>query len=76
MKPKPLALVAVFALVATACGSSTSTTGPTVVKIGVELPLSGGEAPNGGPTLNGIKLAIQQIAVPATRFSSTLRTTP
>ena len=64
MKPKPLALVAVFALVATACGSSTSTTGPTVVKIGVELPLSGGEAPNGGPTLNGIKLAIQQIAVP------------
>ena len=64
MKPKPLALVAVFALVATACGSSTSTTGPTVVKIGVELPLSGGEAPNGGPTLNGIKLAIQQIPVP------------
>jgi len=64
MKFRPLAMVAVVALVASGCSSSASTTGPTIVKIGVELPLSGGEAPNGGPTLNGIKLAIQQVAVP------------
>jgi branched-chain amino acid transport system substrate-binding protein len=64
MKPRPLAFVAIVALVASACGSSSSTTGPQVVKIGVELPLSGGEAPNGGPTLNGIQLAINQIQVP------------
>ena len=64
MKPRPLAFVAVVALVASACGSSSSTTGPQVVKIGVELPLSGGEAPNGGPTLNGIQLAINQIQAP------------
>ncbi len=37
---------------------------PQVVKIGVDLPLSGGEAPNGIPTLNGIKLALAQISVP------------
>jgi branched-chain amino acid transport system substrate-binding protein len=32
----------------------------TEVKIGVDLPLSGGEVVNGQPTLNGIKLAIKQ----------------
>lgn len=30
----------------------------TVVKIGVDLPMSGGEAPNGVPTNNGVQLAI------------------
>jgi branched-chain amino acid transport system substrate-binding protein len=30
------------------------------VKIGVDLPLSGGEVANGEPTLNGIKLAVEQ----------------
>lgn len=30
----------------------------TVVKIGVDLPMSGGEAPNGVPTNNGVLLAI------------------
>jgi branched-chain amino acid transport system substrate-binding protein len=64
MKPRPLAIFAVVALVASACSSSSGTAGPQVVKIGVELPLSGGEAPNGGPTLNGISLAIKQIQVP------------
>ena len=64
MRPKLLAFVAVAALVGTACGSATSSSGSKVVKIGVELPLSGGEAPNGGPTLKGIQLAIQQIQVP------------
>ena len=63
MKSKPLAIVALIAIVASACSSSTGTAGPKTVKIGVELPLSGGEAPNGGPTLNGIKLAVKQIQV-------------
>ena len=31
-----------------------------VVKIGVDLPMSGGEAPNGAPTNNGILLAIDE----------------
>jgi len=45
-------------VVVAACGSSSS--GDKTVKIGVDLPLSGGEAPNGEPTLNGIKLAVKQ----------------
>ncbi len=32
----------------------------TEVKIGVELPMSGGEAPNGVPTNNGVLLAIDE----------------
>ena len=34
------------------------------VKIGIELPMSGGEAPNGVPTANGVALALDQIKVP------------
>src|ERR1035437_9014790 len=72
MKPKPLAIFAVVALVASACTSS-SGTGPgtgtasaaaTVVKIGIELPLSGAELPNGDPTLKGVQLAIKENPVP------------
>ncbi len=54
--------VAAIIVVAAACGSgSNGTPVPSskgTVKIGVDLPLSGGEAPNGQPTLNGIQLAI------------------
>jgi branched-chain amino acid transport system substrate-binding protein len=64
MRLKLLPLVALVAIVGSACSSSSSSGGGTVVKIGVELPLSGGEAPNGGPTLKGIQLAIQQVQVP------------
>jgi branched-chain amino acid transport system substrate-binding protein len=49
-------------------GFSAATSGPQaaqagfgVVKIGVELPMSGGEAPNGVPTLNAVRLAIADI---------------
>jgi branched-chain amino acid transport system substrate-binding protein len=53
--------VVVVALVAGACSSSTSSGGGgKSVKLGVELPLSGGELPNGGPTLDGVQLAIEQ----------------
>jgi branched-chain amino acid transport system substrate-binding protein len=34
------------------------------VKIGIELPMSGGEAPNGVPTANGVKLALSKVQVP------------
>jgi branched-chain amino acid transport system substrate-binding protein len=60
MKPKALAILMLVALVASACSSAASTTGPKVVKIGVELPLSGAELPNGDPTLKGVQLAIEQ----------------
>ena len=60
MKFKPLSIVIVGALVASACSSAASTTGPTVVRIGVDLPLSGGELPNGDPTLKGVELAIAE----------------
>lgn len=71
MKLKPLAMFAVVTLVASACSSSTTTAAPsggggggTVVKIGVDLPLSGAELPNGDPTLKGVQLAIAQNPVP------------
>jgi len=37
---------------------------PIAVKIGIELPMTGGEAPNGVPTANGVALAIAKIPVP------------
>jgi branched-chain amino acid transport system substrate-binding protein len=40
-------------------GSSGSATG-TTLKIGIDLPLSGGDASDGLPTLDGMKLAIDQ----------------
>jgi branched-chain amino acid transport system substrate-binding protein len=85
MKPKPIAFLAVAALVASACSSAAST--PTTassamaseamsaapsassaatvnVTLGVDLPLSGAETPNGDPTLKGIQLAVEQNPVP------------
>jgi len=38
--------------------------GTMAVKIGIELPMTGGEAPNGVPTANGVALAIEKIQVP------------
>ena len=45
-------------------GASGGGGGGTAVKIGIELPMTGGEAPNGVPTANGVTLAIQDIKVP------------
>ena len=53
-------------LVTAACSSGGSTPAPgsaaagKTIKIGTELPMSGGEVANGVPTQNGVKLAIQQ----------------
>ena len=80
MKPRPIALLAVVAIVASACSSAASTpssaagtsapggasapAGNTTVTLGVDLPLSGAETPNGQPTLNGIQLAVDENPVP------------
>ena len=64
------ALVAATAMIAVACTSNSPASsggggGATVaVKVGIELPMSGGEAPNGVPTANGVALALDQIQVP------------
>lgn len=59
------------AIIVGACsGSSTPSPsgggggGGTAVKVGIELPMTGGEAPNGVPTANGVALALDQIQVP------------
>jgi branched-chain amino acid transport system substrate-binding protein len=61
------AAIAGLAIVAAACSSSPGATsggggggGGLAVKIGIELPMSGGEAPNGVPTANGVQLALEQ----------------
>jgi branched-chain amino acid transport system substrate-binding protein len=53
------ALTAATVIVVAACSGSASPSAKTI-KIGVDLPLSGGETPNGEPTLNGIKLAVKE----------------
>ena len=66
--------VVAASLIVTACSgggtAAPSGAGGTEVKIGIDLPLSGGEKPNGEPTLNGVKLALSQIQVPG--FTVTL----
>ncbi len=70
------ASLAVIAVVASACSGSTASPAASAaasgaaggaainVKVGIELPMSGGEAPNGVPTANGVALAIDQVKVP------------
>ncbi len=45
---------------ASAAASAAPSGAATTVTIGVELPMSGGEAANGVPTTNGVKLAVDQ----------------
>ena len=79
MKVTKLGAVVVSAVfVFGACSGGGASSAPTTggagggqaVKIGIDLPLSGGEKPNGEPTLNGVKLALSQIQVPG--FTVTL----
>jgi len=58
-----LSVLAVLGLVLTVPGSvglHPVSAAATAVKIGVDLPMSGGEAPNGVPTNNGVLLAIEE----------------
>ena len=56
------AVIAIAAACSTGPANSPAASGGSkgTVKIGVDLPLSGGEAPNGQPTLNGIQMAIDE----------------
>ena len=57
-----------FAAIFVAAGCSGPSTGGgangLAIKIGIELPMTGGEAPNGVPTANGVALALDQVKVP------------
>jgi branched-chain amino acid transport system substrate-binding protein len=62
---KPLAVAVAAALAAFACGGGGTSSGggggnKGEIDIGVDLPMSGAEASNGVPTLNGVKYAVQQ----------------
>ena len=60
-KPAGSASAAVSAKPAASAAASAATLAPgSTVTIGVELPMSGGEAPNGVPTTDGVKLAVDQ----------------
>jgi branched-chain amino acid transport system substrate-binding protein len=45
--------------------------GGTAIKVGIELPMTGGEAPNGVPTSRGVQLALEQIKVSGFNISIT-----
>lgn len=49
---------------ASAAAPASAAAGSIAVKIGIELPMTGGEAPNGVPTANGVVLAIAKNPVP------------
>ena len=49
---------------AASTAAGTPAAGNMDVKIGIELPMTGGEAPNGVPTANGVALALSQLSVP------------
>jgi branched-chain amino acid transport system substrate-binding protein len=53
------AVVAAAAILVAACGGSSS--GDKTLKLGVTLPLSGGAAADGQPTLKGAQLAVDEI---------------
>ncbi len=61
------AAVGAVAIIVTACSSTPSGSGAaaggTPIKVGIELPMTGGEAPNGVPTANGVQLALEQLKV-------------
>lgn len=84
MKLRFLSIFGVAALVASACSSSPAApsgaagspaagspaAGGLAIKVGIELPMTGGEAPNGVPTAAGVALALSKLSVPG--FSITI----
>jgi branched-chain amino acid transport system substrate-binding protein len=56
-----VAVAAILTLTCSACGSTGSGgSSKGEIDIGVDLPMSGGEASNGVPTLNGVNFAVKQ----------------
>ena len=76
MKLSNLGIFGVAAvLVASACSSTpgapagsqaagSQAAGGLAIKVGIELPMTGGEAPNGVPTAQGVALALSKLSVP------------
>lgn len=74
MRTRLMATLGVFALVIAGCQTSTGSSGAPsggsagasgnpsagTILIGVDLPLSGGETPNGQPTLQGVQMAVDE----------------
>ncbi len=60
----PAASSAPASAAASAAAPASAAAGSIAVKIGIELPMTGGEAPNGVPTANGVALAIAKNPVP------------
>ncbi len=55
-----LSALAVLVLMVPGSGGLHPVSAATAVKIGVDLPMSGGEAAQGGPTNNGVILAVEE----------------
>lgn len=60
MKLRKLGGLGIAAVMLAVAACQPGGSGAKVLKIGIELPLSGGEAPNGQPTLKGAKLAVDE----------------
>src|ERR1700674_2264240 len=62
MKPRALALLLMLALTLAGCtvGLGTPAQSMGVIRLGVDLPLSGDDAPDGLPAKNAIDLAVKQ----------------
>jgi branched-chain amino acid transport system substrate-binding protein len=83
MKLRILSIFGAAALVASACSSSPAAptgaagspaagspaAGGLAIKVGIELPMTGGEAPNGVPTAAGVALALSKLSVPGFRIT-------
>jgi branched-chain amino acid transport system substrate-binding protein len=60
MKLRKVGVLGIAAVMLAVAACQGGPGGAKVLKIGIELPLSGGEAPNGQPTLKGAKLAVDE----------------
>src|SRR4051794_25171674 len=52
--------------------AGSAATGTMNIKIGLELPMTGGEAPNGVPTANGVALALEKLAADVPGYTITI----
>ncbi len=62
--PAPATSAAGTPAAGTPAAAGSPAAGTTAIEVGIELPMTGGEAPNGVPTANGVALALSQLSVP------------
>ncbi len=70
-----LSLLAVASMLVAACGGAQST-GPVVIKVATQSPLSGGMAAVGVDIKNGADLALSQLSGPLTQMGFTVQLAP